>query len=99
MKLQSALKEAHREKDVLERRLEEVEGTRGQQESLRLQEVEVGEHWVWPFGYDLSCRSRTASFDPTWRGYARQSQAEMGRTMRSESSQVGGGFWGCSLHI
>ena len=56
MKLQSALKEAHREKDVLERRLEEVEGTRGQQESLRLQEVEVGEHWVWPFSYNFSCR-------------------------------------------
>ena len=46
MKLQSALKEAHREKEVLERRLEDVEGTRGQQESLRLQEVEVGQHWV-----------------------------------------------------
>ena len=42
MKLQSALKEAHREKEVLERRLEDVEGTRTQQESLRLQEVEVG---------------------------------------------------------
>ena len=42
MKLQSALKEAHREKEVLERRLEDVEGTRSQQESLRLQEVEVG---------------------------------------------------------
>ena len=41
MKLQSALKEAHREKEVLERRLEDVEGTRNQQESLRLQEVEV----------------------------------------------------------
>ena len=32
---------AHREKEVLERRLEDVEGTRNQQESLRLQEVEV----------------------------------------------------------
>ena len=42
MKLQSALKEAHREKEMLERRLEDVEGTRSQQESLRLQEVEVG---------------------------------------------------------
>ena len=41
MKLQSALKEAHREKEVLERRLEDVEVTRNQQESLRLQEVEV----------------------------------------------------------
>ena len=41
MKLQSALKEAHREKEVLERRLEDMEGTRNQQESLRLQEVEV----------------------------------------------------------
>ena len=50
MKLQSALKEAHREKEVLERRLEDVEGTRGQQESLRLQEVEVGKHWVLAFG-------------------------------------------------
>jgi len=41
MKLQGALKEAHREKEVLERKLEEVENGRGQADLLKLQELEV----------------------------------------------------------
>ena len=71
MKLQSALKEAHREKEVLERRLEDVEGSRSQQESLRLQEVEVGVSLAFILFEKMlrsfSSRWRTASYDLTWR--------------------------------
>jgi hypothetical protein len=41
MKLQGALKEAHREKDQLERRLEEAEGPGATRDLLKLQELEV----------------------------------------------------------
>ena len=40
--VQGALKEAHRNVETLERRLEEAEGSRGQADLLKLQELEVG---------------------------------------------------------
>ena len=40
--MQGALKEVHREKELLERRLEDVEGGRDKADSLKLQELEVG---------------------------------------------------------